>query len=31
MVCHYAAQEHGLEVRAGFDSARWNTLCSGPF
>ena len=29
MVCHYAAQEHGLEVRAGFDSELWNTLCSG--
>ena len=29
MVCHYAAQEHGLEVRAEFDSARWNSLCSG--
>ena len=29
MVCHYAAQEHGLEVRAEFDSALWNTLSSG--
>jgi SagB-type dehydrogenase family enzyme len=29
MVCHYAAQEHGLEVRAEFDDALWNTLCSG--
>ena len=29
MICHYAAQEHGLEVRAGYDSARWNSLCSG--
>jgi SagB-type dehydrogenase family enzyme len=29
MVCHYAAQAHGLEVRAEFDSALWNTLCSG--
>ncbi len=29
MVCHYAAQEHGLEVRAEFDRSRWNTLCSG--
>jgi SagB-type dehydrogenase family enzyme len=29
MVCHYAAQEHGLEVRAEFDGALWNNLCSG--
>ncbi|MGB5177825.1 MAG: SagB/ThcOx family dehydrogenase, partial [Gammaproteobacteria bacterium] len=29
MVCHYAALEHALEVRAGFDSARWDSLCSG--
>jgi len=29
MVCHYAAQEHGLEVRAEFDSALWDTLSSG--
>ena len=29
MVCHYAAQEHGLEVRAGFDIELWNTLCNG--
>ncbi len=29
MVCHYAAQEHALEVRAGFDRARWDSLCSG--
>ncbi len=29
MVCHYAAREHGLEVRAGFDLARWNALCAG--
>lgn len=29
MVCHYAAQEHGLEVRAEFDSALWNILSSG--
>jgi SagB-type dehydrogenase family enzyme len=29
MVCHYAAQEHGLELRAEFDFALWNTLCSG--
>lgn len=29
MVCHYAAQKHGLEVRAEFNSGLWNTLCSG--
>jgi len=29
MVCHYAAREHGLEVRAEFDIALWNSLCSG--
>jgi SagB-type dehydrogenase family enzyme len=29
MVGHYAPREHGLEVRAEFDMARWNTLCSG--
>ncbi len=29
MVCHYAPLEHGLEVRAGFDAALWNTLVSG--
>ena len=29
MVCHYAAREHGLEVRAEFDDALWNSLCSG--
>ncbi|MGB5305601.1 MAG: SagB/ThcOx family dehydrogenase [Gammaproteobacteria bacterium] len=29
MVCHYAAQEHGLEVRAEFDSALWESLCAG--
>jgi len=29
MVCHYAAKEHGLEVRAEFDPELWNTLCAG--
>jgi len=29
MVGHYAAREHGLEVRAEFDTALWDTLCSG--
>ncbi len=29
MVCHYAAKEHGLEVRAEFDPVLWNTLCAG--
>ena len=29
VVCHYAAQEHGLEVRAGFDNALWDSLCHG--
>jgi SagB-type dehydrogenase family enzyme len=29
MVCHYAPQEHGLEVRAEFDNELWNTLCRG--
>ncbi len=29
MVCHYAPREHALEVRAEFDSTRWNSLCSG--
>ena len=29
MVCHYAAQVHGLEVRAEFDDVLWDTLCSG--
>ena len=29
MVSHYTAQAHGLEVRAVFDSERWNQLCSG--
>jgi len=29
MVCHYTAQEHGLEVRAEFDIELWNTLSSG--
>ena len=29
MVCHYAPQEHALEVRAEFDHARWDSLCSG--
>ena len=29
MVCHYAPQEHGLEVRAEFDHELWNTLCNG--
>ncbi|MGD2137196.1 MAG: SagB/ThcOx family dehydrogenase [Gammaproteobacteria bacterium] len=29
MVCHYAPLEHGLEVRAEFDPARWNRLCAG--
>ena len=29
MVGHYSAQEHGLEVRAEFDSERWNGLRSG--
>ncbi|MEN8801665.1 MAG: SagB/ThcOx family dehydrogenase [Thiogranum sp.] len=27
MVCHYAPKVHGLEVRAEFDTALWNTLC----
>jgi SagB-type dehydrogenase family enzyme len=30
MVCHYAPREHGLEVRAEFDSAQWDAL-SGRF
>ncbi len=29
MVCHYAPLEHGLEVRAEFDAALWNRLCTG--
>lgn len=29
MVCHYAAREHGLEVRAEFEPALWNSLCAG--
>ncbi|MGD8630591.1 MAG: SagB/ThcOx family dehydrogenase, partial [Gammaproteobacteria bacterium] len=29
MVCHYAAKEHSLEVRAEFDAALWNTLSAG--
>ena len=29
MVCHYAAQLHGLEVRAEFDGVLWDRLCSG--
>jgi SagB-type dehydrogenase family enzyme len=29
MVCHYAAKEHALEVRAEFDHELWNTLCAG--
>ena len=29
MIGHYSAQEHGLEVRAEFDSERWNSLCRG--
>jgi len=29
MVCHYAAREHGLEVRSEFETALWNTLCAG--
>ena len=29
MVCHYAPREHALEMRAGFDRARWDRLCSG--
>jgi SagB-type dehydrogenase family enzyme len=29
MVCHYAAKEHGLEVRAEFDLGLWNSLGAG--
>jgi SagB-type dehydrogenase family enzyme len=29
IVCHYAPREHALEMRAGFDRARWDRLCSG--
>ena len=29
MVCHYTAKEHGLEVRAEFETALWNTLSAG--
>jgi len=29
MVCHYTAQEHGLELRAEFAAELWNTLCAG--
>ena len=28
MVCHYAPEEHGLEVRAEFESALWENLCT---
>jgi SagB-type dehydrogenase family enzyme len=29
MVCHYAAKEHGLEVRSEFEAALWSSLCAG--
>jgi SagB-type dehydrogenase family enzyme len=29
MVCHYAAKEHGLELRAEFDPGLWNRLSAG--
>jgi nitroreductase len=29
MVCHYAAKEHGLEVRAEFEPGLWDRLCAG--
>jgi nitroreductase len=29
MVCHYAAKEHGLEVRAEFEPELWHTLSAG--
>ena len=29
MICHYAPQEHGLEVRAEFDSTMWEKLYEG--
>jgi len=29
MVCHYAAKEHALEVRAEFERGLWNSLSAG--
>lgn len=29
MVCHYAPEPHGLEVRVEFEPERWHTLCAG--